>query len=234
MMDEEEGGPMSTVTKKDRPAKRTRLDRALIVDAGLELAGTPGVTSISVRDLGSRLGADPTAIYRHFQSKDALMGALLDELNGRAVQTVTSPAERWDDRLRELAIATLDLFMRHPAIGAEAMTLTTHGPGELAAIELMLDGFQRCGLDGDELVRHYALLASHVLSLAAGISRARAEHWTDDEGDPWVDAPLLADPRTFPLIAQHSVLLSELRDRDLFLSGVELVIDSAKRAASPT
>lgn len=223
---------MSAVTKKDRPAKRARLDRALIVDAGLELAGTPGVTSISVRDLGARLGADPTAIYRHFQSKDALMGALLDELNSRGVESVTSPAERWDDRLRELAIASLDLFMRHPAIGAEAMTLTTHGPGELAAIELMLDAFQRCGLDGEELVRHYALLASHVLALAAGIARARAEHPNDDEGDPWVDTPLLADPRKFPLIAQHSLLLTELQDRDLFLSGVELVIDSARRTAA--
>ena len=223
---------MSAVTKKDQPAKRARLDRALIVDAGLELAGTAGIATISVRDLGARLGADPTAIYRHFQSKDVLMGALLDELNGRAAESVTSPAERWDDRLRELAVATLDLFMTHPAIGAEAMTLTTHGPGELAAIELMLDAFQRCGLEGEQLVRHYALLASHVLSLAAGIARARAEHPSDHEGDSWVDAPLLADPRKFPLIAQHSLLLSELQDRDLFLSGVELVIDSAKRAAS--
>lgn len=223
---------MSVVTKKDRPIKRTRLDRALIVEAGLELAGTPGVTSISVRDLGARLGTDPTAIYRHFQSKEALMSALLDELNGRAAESVRTAPERWDDRLRELAIASLALFMRYPAIGAEATTLTTHGPGELAAIELMLDAFQRCGLDGEELVRHYALLASHVLAVAAGIARARAEHPEDDESSPWVDAPLLADPRTFPLIAQHSVLLTELQDRDLFLSGVELVIDSARRTAS--
>jgi AcrR family transcriptional regulator len=223
---------MSAVTKKDQPPKRARLDRDLIVEAGLELSGAPGITTISVRDLGSRLGADPTAIYRHFQSKDALMGALLDELNGRAAESVRTPVEKWDERLRELSLATLDLFTRHPAIGAEAMTLTTHGPGELAAIELMLDAFQRCGLDGEELVRHYALLAAHVLSLAAGIARARAENTSDDDGDSWLDTPLLADPRRFPLIAQHSLLLSELQDRDLFLRGVDLIIDSARRTAA--
>lgn len=224
---------MPAVSDHEQTSKRARLDRALIVEAGLELASTPGVTTISVRDLGARLRADPTAIYRHFQSKDALMGALLDELNGRAAAAVHAPAEDWAERLRELSVSTLDLYIQHPAIGAEAMSLTTHGPGELAAIELMLDAFRRAGLDGAELVQHYALLASHVLSLAAGIARARAEHPSEpDEGDPWVDAPLLADPRRFPLIAQHSLLLSELQDRDLFLRGVDLVIDSARRTAS--
>ncbi|HZU93364.1 MAG TPA: helix-turn-helix domain-containing protein, partial [Microbacterium sp.] len=78
----------------DKAATRVRLDRAMIIDAGMELAET-GVASISVRDLGARLGADPTAIYRHFASKDALMSALLDELNGRAAASVGIPAEDW-------------------------------------------------------------------------------------------------------------------------------------------
>lgn len=223
---------MPGATNHARTPKRVRLDRALIVDAGLELASTPGVTAISVRDLGAQLRADPTAVYRHFPSKDALMGALLDELNVRAASSVQAPPEEWEQRLRELAISTLDLYIRYPAIGAEAMTLTTHGAGELAAIELMLEAFSRAGLDGEELVRHYALLASHVLSLAAGIARARAEHPSETDGDAWVDAPLLADPRRFPLIARHSVLLSELQDRDLFVSGVELIIESARRTAA--
>jgi AcrR family transcriptional regulator len=223
---------MSAVTKKDQPPKRARLDRDLIVEAGLELSGTPGVTTISVRDLGTRLGADPTAIYRHFQSKDALMGALLDELNGRAAGSVQTPPELWDERLRELSLATLDLFTRHPAIGAEAMTLTTHGPGELAAIELMLDAFQRCGLDGEELVRHYALLASHVLSSAAGIARGRSLNSAVGEPSPWFEGPILADARRYPLIHAFNAQLSNLEDHELFSLGVEYIIQSAERAAA--
>ena len=92
----------------EKSPARARLDAAMIIEAGLELASTPGVTSISVRELGTQLGADPTAIYRHFRSKDALMGALLDELNARAIASIDVPAEDWAARLRRLAEVTLD------------------------------------------------------------------------------------------------------------------------------
>jgi hypothetical protein len=48
-----------------------------------------------------------------------------------------------------LTARTIDWFVRYPAIGVEAVVLTTHGPGELGAIELMLDAFTEAGLDED-------------------------------------------------------------------------------------
>lgn len=216
-----------------RGAAKARLDRTTIVAAGLELAADTGATSISVRELGTRLGADPTAIYRHFRNKEQLMQALLDELNARAVAAVTADSEDWRARLRQLASATLDLFTTYPAVAVEAVVLTTHGPGELDAIELMLDAFARAGLADDELVRHYALLASHVLSTAAGIARSRSERGLADDGrSPWLDAPILADPRTHPRIAEFGVDLAGLEDRDLYRLGVEAVIQSAERSAA--
>ncbi|GAA1946015.1 TetR/AcrR family transcriptional regulator [Agromyces allii] len=215
-----------------RGAAKVRLDRESIVAAGLDLAASTGATSISVRELGTRLGADPTAIYRHFRNKEALMQALLDELNARAVAAVSADPADWRSRLRQLSAATLDLFTAHPAIAVEAVVLTTHGPGELDAVELMLDAFAHAGLTDDELVRHYALLASNVLATAAGIARSRSERGTTDDGrSPWFDGPILADPRTHPRIAELGVELAGLEDRDLFLLGVEAVIASAERTA---
>jgi len=214
-------------------ADKTKLDRDAIIAAGLELAAIPGTTSISVRDLGTHLGSDPTAIYRHFRSKSDLMAALLDDLTVRALTEIDEPLEEWDERLRHLARATLDWMSRYPAIGAEAIVLTTHGPGELGAIELTLDAFRRAGLEGEDAVRHYALLASHMLASAAGIARARAEYGEHHSGgSPWFDEPPLADPRRFPLIAEHSGRLADLQDTDLYFLGVELVIDSARRTAA--
>jgi AcrR family transcriptional regulator len=226
-------GVRSASDSRAPQAKRHRLDRDRIIAAGLELAATPGTASISVRDLGIRLGADPTAIYRHFRNKEQLMQALLDDLAGRSVAEVTADPEDWRERLRQLAAATLRLFSAHPAIGVEATVLTTHGPGELAAVEFMLDAFSRAGLEGDDLVRHYALLASHVLSSAAGIARARGERGEtrESEPSPWIEGPLLVDPRTHPHIAAVSRQLSELEDRELFMLGVEAVIQSAERAS---
>jgi AcrR family transcriptional regulator len=223
---------MTTAPETAGTAK-PRLDRETIIAAGLELAAVAGTTSISVRDLGARLGSDPTAIYRHFRSKDDLMSALLDELTIRAIAEVDEDPADWEGRLRHLARSTLSWLSRFPAIGAEAIVLTTHGPGEHAAIELMLDAFRRAGLEGDDVVRHYALLASHTLASAAGIARARAEHGDHpDGGSPWFDEPVLVDPRRFPLIAEHSGRLADLQDTDLYFLGVDLIIDSARRTAA--
>ncbi|MFF2370395.1 TetR/AcrR family transcriptional regulator [Agromyces sp. NPDC058110] len=229
---------MATATGPGRTAAargtaKVRLDRETIVAAGLELAARTGTTVISVRDLGTRLGADPTAIYRHFRNKEQLMQALLDELNTRAVAAVTADPTEWRDRLRQLASATFDEFAAHPAIAVEAVVLTTHGPGELDAIELMLDAFTRAGLGDDAVVHYYALLASHTLSTAAGIARSRsALPPGDHDASPWFDGPILADPRTHPRTAALALEIAELEDRELFRIGVESVIESAERAAS--
>jgi AcrR family transcriptional regulator len=179
------------------------------------------------------LGADPTAIYRHFRSKEDLMRALLDHVVGGATAEVDAEAA-WDDRLRQLTEHTLAWAARYPAIMVESIVLTTHGPGELAAIELMLDAFREAGLEDDEIVRHYALLASHSLSGAAGMARARAEA-TDDEDyqlGAWLDEPLIVDPRKYPMIARYGAELNDLRDVDLLMRGVEMIIDSARRSAA--
>ena len=210
---------------------RARLDRDSIIAAGLELAAS-GTSSISVRELGTHLGADPTAIYRHFRSKEHLMQALLDELTSRSLSAVTADAADWRERLRQLAASTLALYAEHPAIGAEAIVLTTHGPGELEAIELMLEAFSRAGLTGDEVVRHYALLASHVLSSAAGIARGRSLNSAVGEPSPWFEGPILADARRYPLIHAFNAQLSNLEDHELFSLGVEHIIQSAERAAA--
>lgn len=224
----------------ENPGKASgkRLDRPTIIAAGLELAEAPEAATLSIRELGSRLGADPTAIYRHFRSKDDLMRALLDELVARSVAEVTADPADWRGRLHELAQATLRLFAQYPSVGQEATVLTTHGTGELDAIELMLDAFSRAGLTGDDLVRHYALLATHVLASAAGIARARAERTADvraageDAPSPWFEGPLMVDPRTHPHIASISSQLLALEDREMFTLGVEAVIRSAERAAA--
>lgn len=222
---------------KSRAQKRTapkpRLSPELIAEAGLELASRPGVLNISVRDLGTHLGVDPTAIYRHFRSKEQLMQALLDGLFQRACASVTAPPEDWKSRLRELASSTLTEFIRLPGIAAEAVVLTTHGPGEADSIELMLDAFARAGLSDDDTVRHYAMLASHILSVGAGMARSRVSDPTGElESSAWFEGPVRVDPVTHPQLTRFGPRIVRFGDQELYLLGVEAVIESAERLTS--
>ncbi|RZS68747.1 TetR family transcriptional regulator [Agromyces ramosus] len=223
----------STAGRAGRGGGKARLDRDAIVAAGLKLAAQPGVGSVSVRDLGAELGADPTAIYRHFRGKDELMRSLLDELIGMSLQRVDAEPDDWRGRLTQVAVSTLEMFATYPAIGVEATVLTTGGPHELDVIEFMLDAFSRAGLEGEDLVSHYALMASHTLSSAAGIARSRSERGTGPSApSPWIESPLLVDPARHPLIASLGPRLRALDDRELFMLGVESVLDSAERAGA--
>ncbi|WP_111721274.1 TetR/AcrR family transcriptional regulator [Homoserinimonas sp. OAct 916] len=211
------------------PAK-ARLSRERIITAGLELASAPGRSVISVRELGAHLGSDPTAIYRHFRSKDHLMQELLDAVFIRSIAGVSADSDQWRQRLRQLAARTLEQFEKYPVIGADAVTVTTQGPGELDAIEFMLDAFSVAGLCDDEVVRHYGLFAFHVLGSAAGIARARTQEIRGPEGtERWLEGPLLTNPQQHPHIIRLSKQLSNLEERVLFDLGVEAVIQSAER-----
>lgn len=220
-------------TGRASSARKARLDRDTILAAALDLASAPGAATVSFRDLGAHLGVDPTAVYRHFRSKDELMGALFDHVTDLGLQAIDAPPEQWQDRLRQLALLTREALSRYPAVGVEAMQLTTNGTAEHRAMETILDAFSRAGLEGDELVRHYALFAMISLSGSAAAARARAAH-PDEEDTLWLGTPLLVDPSEFPLIAANGARLAEIRDQDLYLSGIEMVIASAERsAASP-
>jgi TetR/AcrR family transcriptional regulator, tetracycline repressor protein len=48
-----------------------------VLAAALELA-RGGLDAVSMRALGTRLGADPTAVYRYFRTKDELLDAMAD------------------------------------------------------------------------------------------------------------------------------------------------------------
>ncbi|WP_223692065.1 TetR/AcrR family transcriptional regulator [Leifsonia poae] len=222
---------MTEATSTPGPAKQ-RLTRDRIVQAGLDLASGADVSAISVRTIGAALGFDPTAAYRHFPNKQALMQALLDEVFTRILRRVDRTGG-WQARLRELAAVTLDEFTAYPAIAIEATVLTTNGPGETETMEVVLTAFAEAGLEGADQVRQYALFSSFILSMAAGIAHARSSH-TGPPADSnlWFEGPLLVDPTRHPSLAKAAAELVTLRDHDIYRFGVDSIIESAEQRSA--
>src|SRR5215469_13835200 len=69
---------MTTTKARRRP--RGSLTPDMIITESLRLLDTEGSDGFSLPKLGRALGADPTAVYRHFASKDDLVLAIADRL----------------------------------------------------------------------------------------------------------------------------------------------------------
>ncbi|MFF5792401.1 TetR/AcrR family transcriptional regulator [Paeniglutamicibacter sp. NPDC012692] len=209
---------------------RTALDREVIVEAALRLATRPHALSLTYRELGRELSVDPTAIYRHFQSKEVLMQELLDRAFGMIRARTTAPATSWEACLMELAESTLDVFIEHPAIGITATSLTTGGPGEMACIELMLSCFSEAGLRGQGLAEQYAIFGSYSLAGAAGLAMDHAEAAGSSTAE-WFVGPLMSDPASHPLTSSLRNDIMALNHREMFLAGIKQLVTAAKDRA---
>jgi AcrR family transcriptional regulator len=64
------------------PRRSRGLSHERILDEALALVDERGLTALTTRALGQRLGVDPTAVYRHFRNKDELVNALADRIVG--------------------------------------------------------------------------------------------------------------------------------------------------------
>jgi len=217
--------------KSTKARKRVQLDREIILDAALRLAQNPTYDAVTVRKLGAELGADPTAIYRHFRDKDELVAAIVDHLLVVALEGMT-PQPDWRASLRLFATESARVMVQYPSIGAVSSGVTTGGPGEFAVIEFILQCFTRAGLEPTDTVRFYGIYAN--LTLATGAAMAG---YVLSEGERTADSPAWlgdvapVDDRVFPLVAAMRHELSELRDEELFMAGVEIVLDAAEETA---
>jgi AcrR family transcriptional regulator len=199
------------------------------VAAAIDLAaeGEP----VTFRSLGGALGADPTAVYRHFRDKEELMAAVVDRIILRTQQAVDHDAS-WRDQLRDGAALTIDTFAAHPHVGVESPAISTGGVGELTAIDWILTQLERAGLGKEQAVRFYAAYSSYVLAAAAALSRQRLRDQETGTTSRWVGDLRAVDAARLPALAAVMPELLALSDREVFVTGIEVFLDSVEAVAA--
>jgi AcrR family transcriptional regulator len=74
-----------------------------------------GLEGLSLREVAAKVGITPMAIYRHFDSKEALVDALvLDALEEWSARVAALPAADGIAKLEQLSEAFLDFALREP------------------------------------------------------------------------------------------------------------------------
>jgi AcrR family transcriptional regulator len=208
-----------------RPA---RLDRESILDAAFAVAEHSGHRGLTMRRVGAELGADPTAVYRHFRNKDELITAMADRLFGEVMASY--PDGPWREGLRAGMLMGRGVYQRHPGF-AEALAATPDDTPNLELIaERVLGLLRQAGLDDADAVLFYHLIVNCVAG--TGVFEAVADAAADDE--PWQDRTrrvyAALPPDRFPncvALAPHMY-----PDPDLvFEAGVELLLDAIEARA---
>ena len=87
----------------------TELRQEQIIEAVLELIGTGGINALSIAGIADRVGIVPSALYRHFKSKDDVLDAVLELLRTRLLSNVSQTRKETPEALPRLK----SLMMRH-------------------------------------------------------------------------------------------------------------------------
>lgn len=73
--------------------KKGDATRARIVEEALHQASVRGYSAVSLNDVADAIGLSKSAVFKHFQSKEALQMALLEALTERFREKVWAPAQ---------------------------------------------------------------------------------------------------------------------------------------------
>jgi AcrR family transcriptional regulator len=161
-----------------------------VLDAAADLFAAQGPNATSIREVAARTGVNHGLVYRHFGTKEDLVGAVLDHVSDRFNQEMAAGSARTDEAVerqwRVLARAILDgypvgrLQHKFPFVTRlvdEARsrmrddTAARLAAGHVVALELgwrLFEPFLRSAtgleaLEADELWRATAALSSRIL-----------------------------------------------------------------------
>ncbi|WP_308222523.1 TetR/AcrR family transcriptional regulator [Frankia sp. AgB32] len=221
--------PEGRRTRRSRRTPRGTLSREVLMAAAMQVVDTQGAGAFSMRALGRFLECDPTAMYRHFVTKNALLDALVDSVvRDGAANLPESDDPRADIRtnFRQLRRSLLDhptlaplVLRRPPGVGAY-WERSDHAVAQL----------HRAGMDPVDAANVYQTLLfytlGHTLSEARQLARAVEQEGAGADGGPVAAVRPPADRHP-----DLSDVAPHLRDDNeaQFLAGLDLILRDLPR-----
>lgn len=229
-------------TRLPRTRERVSLSRELILETAMQLADSEGARSLTLTRLGRALGADPTALYRHFRNKDELLLAMGDQIMAEAVAGI-EPGKSWLDTLRSAAWSMRRAYLARPALGAQSASRFTGGEAEMQLVDTITAELTKAGLDPEAAARHGRAFAEVVLG-HIGITATLLSLPTDlQEQDVAIGLRVYATPAQGPatqsMVRTHVATALEDEDEvfrtilETYLEGLRSTLSTARPNRRP-
>ena len=174
----------------DRPAlgRRPTLDLNKVVDAGIALADTLGLTAASMNGVAKALGVGTMTLYTYVPSKEELLDLMVDQVLGE--RELPAPGEPrpadWRDQIDLYSEQTRAMYRRHPWLAGISTIRPPVGPGMLAGREYLLSACAVLGLPARQ-TNTAALAIKTYVDSAAGLEAEseEIERSTGQSHDAW-------------------------------------------------
>ncbi|CAL9676510.1 TetR/AcrR family transcriptional regulator [Streptomyces griseomycini] len=226
--------PIPSVWTRPRP-RREHLTRERIVTEAVGLLDAHGIEALSMRTLGTRLGAGATSLYRHVANRDELIELVVDEVYGELEIPAAPDRAAWRPAVVEAATALRAMVLRHPWVASvlSQVGLSHLGPNVMRMSDRMLALFETAGFPADETDSAMSTVVSYVIGVAtseaAYLSMIARSGGTESDWlralRPAVEAATRAHPHLHAAhVAQHDKTPGAVRD-ETFDYGLQRLLD---------
>ncbi|MET9066206.1 TetR/AcrR family transcriptional regulator [Streptosporangium sandarakinum] len=177
------------------PPTRPTLTREYLAAAALALIDTHGLRKFSMRRLGTAIGFDPMAVYRHYADQEDLFDGVAEALFAE-IDVGTLP---WDGPWRQLArdyhLRLRDTLLRHPHAVQVFATRPVRSPTSIDAGVKMLTKLRDDGIPPAQALRLFRCLREFTVghALAIAVTRLGADRRSRKPGPGSLDYNLLAE-----------------------------------------
>ncbi|WP_277452893.1 TetR/AcrR family transcriptional regulator C-terminal domain-containing protein [Janibacter sp. DB-40] len=128
-------------TPRSRP-----LTRALLVDTALAILARAGLPDLTMRAIGTELGVRQSALYHHVDNKQALLGAVADEIIARGPRGPAGVGDDWRRRARRRCADLHAAVTAYPDGADLVMSMWAFGMGAQAPFVELRDLLTEAGL----------------------------------------------------------------------------------------
>jgi AcrR family transcriptional regulator len=190
--------------REDEPSPRSGLTVSGIVTAAIELAGTSGLSALSMRKVATHLGVGAMSLYTYVPGKDELVMLMVDRVTSDLSDEVAADVS-WRERLDAIAREYWALYHRYPWLVEVPVGRPVLGPSAFDRYEFELAAVDGLGLDDLEMNGAVELVQAHVEGTARRTFEARrdAERSGVSDDEWWFSVlPVLEEvltDRTYPL-----------------------------------
>jgi AcrR family transcriptional regulator len=212
---------------RDEQSSPVRLNRETILAAAEQILRSEGLDAMTMRRVGTELGIDPTAIYRHYRNKEELVIELADRAFGRVA--LPGPELSWQDALRHVARSVRQIYAVHVDFATVLVRQADDTPNLERLTEETLRILAEAGLPPAEAARMYAVVVTHIAG--SGLYNATIGAQADDGDDGRASARrtyAALPPAEFPhAVAAAPYLFPDSQEADEL--GLELLIGAIER-----